>query len=215
MRNVISLATVGLLAGCAATMTDPGAYNSVRDFALEDARANVPVLDRFALYPEPATFRELEELRFETGSYGEQLIQRLADYCVASGLNPITDTNDLFGTQRPPGWLDGINAMARYSNKTVTLDDDLRTLKQLGRGVGFVACSNNKLDIRQVQTDRHDVAWYAFFVGRGEYNSITTSSYTGHYFLFLERRLGVDSGAFDKAVTDRLLAYHPKTVTLE
>lgn len=215
MKIVMSFVAIGLLAGCAATVTDPGAYNSIREFALEDARANVPVLDRFALFPEAASSRELEELRFETGSYGKQLILRLADYCVAYGLNPITDTNDLFGTRRPPGWLDGINAVAKYANKTVTLDDDLRTMKQLGRGVGFVACSENRLDIRQVESDRHDVAWYAFFVGRAEYNSITTSSYTGHYFLVLERRPGVDSGAFDQAVIARLLAYQPKTVKLD
>ena len=207
MKMVGITLAVLILVGCAATIVEPSKYSSIREYALADARANVPTLDRFALFPESTSADTLTELRFETGSYGEKLIDQIAAYCALKDMTAITDTNDLFGTRRPSGWLDGLNAMGRLSSQKTVFSDDPRSTKKIGGGIGFVACSHNALDIHQIQTGRHDVAWYVFFIKRAQRNSTLDINYTEHKFVILERNDGSDLAAFTNEVVLRLKSY--------
>ncbi len=198
-----------LLSACAQRpAVEPADFTNIREFALADMKASVPVLDRMVIYPETFTDDRLSELKI-SGVYGDLFVKRLGVFCTRSNKFFIDDINDIFGTHRLSLWLDAMNRMSSYAKLGRTFDPNKGVALELGEGIKIYACSRDTADPNGAQPQL-DIIWYVFRMGRASQNSITKDQFTVYHYLIEERCPNVPVDAFNQGVVDRLNVYQPK-----
>ena len=184
MRLIVTLTFLVGLWGCTTTQTTTTEHTSIVEFAYAVAYTDRAWSNRPIRAPKRTTSSSMSTIQFRTDVYGERIIERLSEFCIAKGFVSSNRIRSIYGASQPLDFIEGLRRIERNANSR-PVSRPGETAQSVGGPLKTVSCTRGP--VSPTSPSWHEVEWFAFAIPSPYFSELQGAWSTQYEFLIAER----------------------------